>query len=112
VSCPSCAPGAPAAWALKPKSPPESSPDARALVDALLGLGGGNGRIRCPHCAWRPRKFDRWSCRYCFTSWNTFDTRGVCPGCDHAWLHTMCISCHRWARHEEWYEKGAPGPAQ
>ena len=47
--------------------------------------------IRCPHCRWRPSASDRWQCECAFTpeppfnscgtSWNTFETRGRCPGC-------------------------------
>ncbi len=72
-------------------------------------------RIRCPHCKWRPRKSSRWFCddcdypEYfyggCGTSWNTFETGGVCPGCAHKWTWTSCLYCAKWARHEDWYEK-------
>ena len=72
-------------------------------------------RIRCPHCAWQPRRSSSWTCmpvgypeyyqRGCGHSWNTFDTRGLCPGCSHQWLHTSCLSCNRWALHEAWYER-------
>jgi hypothetical protein len=59
-------------------------------------------RIRCPLCKWVPRKHDRWSCA-CGHVWNTFDTRGVCPGCSHAWRDTQCLGCHRWSKHDDWY---------
>lgn len=111
MSCPSCASAVPSHRALDHGAPPEAPPEVRDLIDALLGKDAGNGRIRCPHCAWRPRKFDRWCCRFCDTSWNTFDTRGTCPGCSHVWAHTMCLACHQWGRHEDWYEPGSPGSA-
>ena len=70
--------------------------------------------IRCPHCRWRPSESDRWQCECAFTpeppfnscgtSWNTFETRGRCPGCDHQWKWTSCIRCHKWSLHEAWYE--------
>jgi hypothetical protein len=59
--------------------------------------------IRCPKCTWRPVSSSRWSC-HCGCSWNTFDTRGRCPGCGYQWQDTACLSCHRWSRHDEWYE--------
>ncbi|HEX5058118.1 MAG TPA: hypothetical protein VFV99_02105 [Kofleriaceae bacterium] len=59
-------------------------------------------KIRCPKCAWQPGKHDRWSC-LCGHSWNTFDTRGVCPGCDAKWSETQCRRCHEWSPHEAWY---------
>jgi hypothetical protein len=74
------------------------------------------GRIRCPLCRWRPRASSRWYCidcghpEYfdagCGTAWNTFDTRGRCPGCGHRWRYTACLSCDGWSLHEDWYERG------
>jgi hypothetical protein len=69
-------------------------------------------RVRCPHCAWQPTAGDRWTCAKqgppenylgCGTIWNTFSTRGRCPGCDHQWQWTCCPKCDAWARHDEWY---------
>ena len=40
----------------------------------------------------------------CGTSWNTFLTRGRCPGCRHQWQWTSCLRCHGWSLHEDWYE--------
>ena len=59
-------------------------------------------KIRCPVCGWEPHKRDLWSC-LCGHSWNTFDTRGVCPGCDAKWRETACHKCHQWSDHEAWY---------
>jgi hypothetical protein len=72
-------------------------------------------RVRCPLCGWRPSSSSRWCCRPfetpepffagCGTIWNTFSTRGQCPGCNHQWRWTSCLSCHGWSRHEDWYEE-------
>ena len=62
----------------------------------------GRTRIRCPRCGWEPGRHDRWICR-CFHVWNTFDTRGVCPGCGYQWLETQCLRCKVMSRHEDWY---------
>jgi hypothetical protein len=59
-------------------------------------------RIRCPKCAWRPGRHDRWLCS-CGHTWNTFDTHGVCPACGHAWRDTMCLRCQQWSPHVAWY---------
>ena len=59
-------------------------------------------RIRCPKCKWQPRRHDRWLCT-CGHAWNTFDTRGVCPACAHAWRDTACLRCHQWSPHVAWY---------
>ncbi len=83
--------------------------DPGALRDVLRaaglrGPGHGKGGIRCPRCAWRPRATSRWGCD-CGHVWNTFDTRGRCPGCGHQWQVTACLSCHAFAPHEAWYER-------
>ena len=59
-------------------------------------------RIRCPRCAWEPGRGDVWSC-HCGHTWNTFETRGVCPGCGHVWRETQCPRCSAWSPHESWY---------
>ncbi len=74
-------------------------------------------RIRCPLCKWQPKKSDRWMCvdcgfpefffGACYTIWNTFETRGVCPGCNHQWIYTSCLRCEGFSLHEDWYEKGS-----
>src|SRR5438132_1271570 len=70
--------------------------------------------IRCPRCGWRPSASSRWSCdpvegpeppfQGCGTVWNTFSTRGRCPGCSHWWRWTSCLRCSEWSPHEDWYE--------
>ena len=73
-------------------------------TDRKTGAGTGTRKpkIRCPKCKWEPRKHDRWSC-LCGHIWNTFDTHGVCPGCDAQWRETACLSCHQWSLHDDWY---------
>jgi hypothetical protein len=75
------------------------------------GLDG----IRCPLCAWRPSQRDQWCCYSpdtpeppfpsCGTTWNTFSTRGRCPGCSHQWQWTSCLRCGEWSLHVDWYER-------
>ena len=64
--------------------------------------GTNERKIRCPKCKWQPSKSDRWSCA-CGHSWNTFDTRGICPACDAKWRDTQCMRCHQWSLHDDWY---------
>jgi hypothetical protein len=71
--------------------------------------------IRCPLCSWRPEPSSRWTCAWsggpeprfeaCGAVWNTFITRGRCPGCSHEWQWTSCHRCEQWSRHEDWYEQ-------
>jgi hypothetical protein len=66
------------------------------------GAGSGRPRIRCPRCAWEPRREDLWMC-VCLFVWNTFETGGVCPSCGHRWAETQCQRCHEWSAHLDWY---------
>jgi hypothetical protein len=71
--------------------------------------------IRCPQCHWRPAPSSRWCCdcvgtpepffEGCGTVWNTFSTRGRCPGCSHQWGWTSCLQCHQASRHADWYDE-------
>jgi len=78
--------------------------------------------IRCPLCAWQPDARSRWCCysdgspeppfESCLTVWNTFSTRGRCPGCNHQWCWTSCLKCEGWSLHEDWYQESQDsGPA-
>lgn len=70
-------------------------------------------RIRCPLCSWQPTPRDLWVCTDCGppeyffagcgTTWNTFMTRGLCPGCAHQWRYTSCLRCWGLSLHEDWY---------
>lgn len=107
-------------WAERPPRPAPRVGLPRALdrssfkLETILEGRGRLGRIRCPHCRWLPGAASLWTCMPagspehfaggCGFSWNTFDTRGVCPGCSYRWKHTMCLRCHRWAVHDDWYE--------
>jgi len=63
-----------------------------------------NFDIHCPRCAWRPQAEDRWMCTpECATVWNTFWTRGLCPGCAHQWHLTQCLACREHSPHRHWY---------
>jgi hypothetical protein len=71
-------------------------------------------RIRCPLCRWQPQASSRWCCNDagyphffyhgCGAIWNTFETRGRCPGCAHQWTWTDCLRCWGCSPHEAWYE--------
>jgi hypothetical protein len=89
-------------------------------IERELAQAPRRPRIRCPHCRWQPGRSAIWTClpighpeHYhggCGHSWNTFETRGLCPGCGHQWLHTSCLACGRWALHEDWYEAERDAP--
>lgn len=71
--------------------------------------GNQGPKIRCPQCLWQPRAHSRWACT-CGHLWNTFDTAGKCPACEHQWTDTACPKCKQWSRHEAWYEKAPDKP--
>jgi hypothetical protein len=58
--------------------------------------------VRCPKCMWTPRPKFLWSCK-CGHCWNTFDTRGLCPGCGFQWEITGCLQCGAMSPHLDWY---------
>jgi hypothetical protein len=60
--------------------------------------------IYCPKCTWRPAPDDRWECSPgCGAVWNTFWTRGLCPGCCKQWGVTQCLACQQVSAHRHWY---------
>jgi len=77
----------------------------------------GDDAIRCPLCGWRPTSASRWCCdcldtpepffHGCGTVWNTFATRGRCPGCHHQWQWTTCLSCMEPSLHDHWYQRAS-----
>jgi len=72
--------------------------------DPAVRLHDDGGKIRCPKCAWEPARTDRWWCQPgCGHVWNTFETRGCCPACSRQWEQTVCLRCHQWSRHDDWY---------
>jgi len=79
--------------------------ETEKLKDAPIDFS----RIRCPLCRWQPNAASRWFCSDfnshdgCGTEWNTFDTRGICPGCKYRWHWTDCLRCFRSSPHEAWY---------
>ena len=68
-------------------------------------------KIRCPQCQWQPAVNSRWDCSYlplegyngCGYCWNTFETEGKCPGCDHQLQWTTCLQCYKSSLHQDWY---------
>ena len=67
--------------------------------------------IRCPSCKWRPTRSDTWVCSPgCGEVWNSFATRGECPGCQLNLSQTQCTRCCVWSDHDAWYEE--PGQRQ
>jgi hypothetical protein len=95
-------------------------PDPAKDLDVIVAITPEDDdrfeRIRCPLCRWQPSPASRWTCygagtpeppfEWCGTAWNTFTTRGRCPGCGHQWRWTSCLRCAGWSLHDDWYECG------
>lgn len=60
-------------------------------------------RISCPRCGDVPLADAEWQCELCLCCWNTFDTRGRCPGCAFRFPATACLACGAMSRHSDWY---------
>jgi hypothetical protein len=89
------APDAPARYFSRLRNVEPGAPSI--LRDNVVGA-----RIRCPKCQWSPDAEARWSCR-CRHIWNTFETRGLCPGCGYQWTVTACLNCGQTSPHADWY---------
>lgn len=81
---------------------PNATRPSDPRADDEPGARTGGPRIRCPRCAWEPRREDRWGC-LCGWIWHTFDTAGRCPSCDRQWEETQCLHCKQWSPHRDWY---------
>jgi hypothetical protein len=104
-------PDATIGWMLK-KGP---APGQIVDIDRRLDDEEAFEHIRCPLCGWQPTPSSTWCCEAagtpeplfegCGTTWNTFSTRGRCPGCAHQWRWTSCLRCEGWSLHDAWYEE-------
>ncbi|HVV55841.1 MAG TPA: hypothetical protein VHC47_10970 [Mucilaginibacter sp.] len=64
--------------------------------------------ISCPKCGWKPDGGIYWMCSVCKTKWNTFETRGRCPGCGQVYEETRCPrnrGCGQVSNHADWYRE-------
>lgn len=84
--------------------------DENSKTEKLKDTPTNFSRIRCPLCRWQPQASSLWCCGEttfhdgCGTVWNTFDTRGLCPGCKYLWKWTDCLRCGKSSPHEAWYD--------
>jgi hypothetical protein len=98
-------------WLLKDGGRTDQIIDSSARLHDVEDFQG----IRCPLCRWKPDASSMWYCDGthtpeafmggCGTRWNTFVTRGLCPGCAHQWRWTVCLRCNGWSLHDDWYEE-------
>ena len=61
--------------------------------------------IRCPSCGMTTAWAHLLRSPGCGEVWNTFATRGECPGCQRRWPSTQCTRCGVWSDHDAWYEE-------
>jgi len=56
----------------------------------------------CPSCRTAPPLGLYWKCGHCEQSFDTFETRGVCPHCATECVSTMCLDCREMHPVNEW----------
>lgn len=56
----------------------------------------------CPWCKAAPPLGDFWKCAKCGTSFDTFQTQGVCPNCASRFSVTHCVDCGRAHPMSDW----------
>lgn len=83
-----------------------------ALIAAYAGMNCWNGfktakalrsleklprrtGFACPSCRTAPPVGPYWKCNKCSTSFDTFQTGGVCPQCSAAFEQTTCLDCRQ-----------------
>jgi hypothetical protein len=84
--------------------PRQNGPASHLRRQPLSRFGPTDALVRCPRCNWSPSPNDRWLCK-CGDLWNTFETRGLCPGCQYQWEITACHACGESSPHPDWYVK-------
>jgi Zn-dependent protease len=60
----------------------------------------------CPSCGEHPVSGDLWACNQCRARFDTFDERGVCPGCGQVFATTTCPECRQAHPIEQWFAAG------
>ncbi|MGC1421685.1 MAG: M50 family metallopeptidase [Terracidiphilus sp.] len=63
----------------------------------------------CPSCRTAPPIGPIWRCNKCDTSFDTFETGGVCPQCSARFEKTTCLDCRQQAPVSEWQAGYVPG---
>ena len=83
------------------------------LLNCWGGLQHARGLLRlaklprrqgfaCPSCRTAPPVGAYWRCGKCQQSFDTFETRGVCPHCGAQYATTMCLDCQEQRPMNDW----------
>ena len=56
----------------------------------------------CPSCQTGPPAGTLWTCNRCKTTFDTFQTQAVCPGCATRFAQTQCLDCGKLHPMSEW----------
>jgi Zn-dependent protease len=62
-----------------------------------------HGHCACPNCGESAPAGEFWQCGHCGTKFDTFVTRGRCPGCGAWYLETACPHCQASNHVDGWY---------
>ena len=63
----------------------------------------------CPSCGTAPLLGAHWKCGRCRQTFDTFESRGVCPHCGAQYPTTMCGDCGKSHPMSEWIDQSAVG---
>ena len=65
------------------------------IAQKLSGIAKSPRRsgFACPSCKTGPPTGTLWTCNRCATSFDTFQTQAVCPGCAERFAQTQCLDC-------------------
>jgi GNAT superfamily N-acetyltransferase len=66
--------------------------------------------IRCPRCSWEHAGGDKWCCVGCGRTFDTFESRGLCPHCGFVSTTTECPGCEVSQPHFDFYVYAPPPP--
>ena len=83
------------------------------LLNCWGGLQHARGLLRlaklprrqgfaCPSCRTAPPVGAYWKCGKCEQTFDTFETRGVCPHCSTQYATTMCLDCQEQRPMNDW----------
>ncbi|UCD51525.1 MAG: M50 family metallopeptidase [Phycisphaerales bacterium] len=74
----------------------------QAVALARLARAPRRAGIACPQCGAAPPTGAIWICGHCRNPFDMFETQGVCPNCDAAFITTRCLDCGANAPIQAW----------
>ncbi len=83
-----------------------------ARLLARIAAAPRHAEAACPACKAHPLDGNFWQCEHCGTRFDTFASRGVCPGCGAEFPQTRCFDCLHASPMAQWFAQPAARPGQ